>query len=118
MKDHAANYGLKFDVVNSNTFQDQANNKHSYKFGSLTNSDQSKRQKAVELNIDCINNGITLGSKGLTVWLADGGNFPGQQNFSRTLSWYMDSMQTIYKSLPDDWKILLEHKPFVNFLIS
>ena len=112
LKDHAANYGLKFDVVNSNTFQDQANHKHSYKFGSLTNSDQSIRQKAVELNIDCINKGITLGSKGLTVWLADGGNFPGQQNFSRTLSWYMDSMQTIYKSLPDDWKILLEHKPY------
>ena len=112
LKDHAANYGLKFDVVNSNTFQDQANNKHSYKFGSLTNSDQSIRQKAVELNIDCINKGITLGSKGLTVWLADGGNFPGQQNFSRTLSWYMDSMQTIYKSLPGDWKILLEHKPY------
>ena len=112
LKDHAANYGLKFDVVNSNTFQDQANHKYSYKFGSLTNSDQSIRQKAVELNIDCINKGITLGSKGLTVWLADGGNFPGQQNFSRTLSWYMDSMQTIYKSLPDDWKILLEHKPY------
>ena len=112
LKDHAANYGLKFDVVNSNTFQDQANHKHSYKFGSLTNSDQSIRQKAVELNIDCINKGITLGSKGLTVWLADGGNFPGQQNFSRTLSWYMDSMQTIYKSLPGDWKILLEHKPY------
>ena len=112
LKDHAANYGLKFDVVNSNTFQDQANHKHSYKFGSLTNSDQSIRQQAVELNIDCINKGITLGSKGLTVWLADGGNFPGQQNFSRTLSWYMDSMQTIYKSLPDDWKILLEHKPY------
>ena len=112
LKDHAANYGLKFDVVNSNTFQDQANHKHSYKFGSLTNSDQSIRQKAVELNIDFINKGITLGSKGLTVWLADGGNFPGQQNFSRTLSWYMDSMQTIYKSLPGDWKILLEHKPY------
>ena len=112
LKDYAANYGLKFDVVNSNTFQDQANHKHSYKFGSLTNSDQSIRQQAVELNIDCINKGITLGSKGLTVWLADGGNFPGQQNFSRTLSWYMDSMQTIYKSLPDDWKILLEHKPY------
>ena len=112
LKDHAENYGLKFDVVNSNTFQDQANHKHSYKFGSLTNSDQSIRQQAVELNIDCINKGITLGSKGLTVWLADGGNFPGQQNFSRTLSWYMDSMQTIYKSLPGDWKILLEHKPY------
>ena len=112
LKDHAASYGLKFDVVNSNTFQDQATHKYSYKFGSLTNSDQSIRQKAVELNIDCINKGITLGSKGLTVWLADGGNFPGQQNFSRTLSWYMDSMQTIYKSLPDDWKILLEHKPY------
>ena len=89
-----------------------SNQKYSYKFGSLTNPDKSIRQQAVELNIECINKGITLGSKGLTVWIADGGNFPGQQNFSKALSYYIESMQKIYKFLPKDWKILLEHKPY------
>ena len=112
LKDHATSYGIKFDVVNSNSFQDQINQKYSYKFGSLTNPDKSIRQQAVELNIECINKGKTLGSKGLTVWIADGGNFPGQQNFSKALSYYIESMQKIYKFLPKDWKILLEHKPY------
>ena len=112
LKDHATSYGIKFDVVNSNSFQDQINQKYSYKFGSLTNTDNSIRQQAVELNIECIDKGKTLGSKGLTVWIADGGNFPGQQNFSKALSYYIESMQKIYKFLPKDWKILLEHKPY------
>jgi len=112
LKDHATSYGIKFDVVNSNSFQDQVNQKYSYKFGSLTNPDKSIRQQAVELNIECIDKGKTLGSKGLTVWIADGGNFPGQQNFSKALSYYIESMQKIYKFLPKDWKILLEHKPY------
>ena len=112
LKDHATSYGIKFDVVNSNSFQDQINQKYSYKFGSLTNPDKSIRQQAVELNIECIDKGKTLGSKGLTVWIADGGNFPGQQNFSKALSYYIESMQKIYKFLPKDWKILLEHKPY------
>ncbi len=112
LKDHATNFGIKFDVVNSNSFQDQINQKYSYKFGSLTNSDKSIRQQAIELNLECIEKGKILGSKGLTVWIADGGNFPGQQNFSRSLSHYVDSMKKIYKSLPADWKILLEHKPY------
>ena len=112
LKDHATSYGIKFDVVNSNSFQDQINQKYSYKFGSLTNPDKSIRQQAVELNIECIDKGKTLGSRGLTVWIADGGNFPGQQNFSKALAYYMESMQKIYKFLPKDWKILLEHKPY------
>lgn len=112
LKEHATSYGIKFDVVNSNSFQDQINQKHSYKFGSLTNSDKSIRQQAIELNIECINRGKILGSKGLTVWIADGGNFPGQQNFSKSLTYYIESMKEIYKSLPKDWKILLEHKPY------
>ena len=109
---HAKNFNLKFDIINSNTFQDFDNNNYSYKFGSLTHSQESIRQKAIELNIDCIKKGITLGAKGLVVWLADGTNFPGQQNFSTNLNRYINSMQKIYSELPDDWIILLEHKPY------
>src|SRR5690606_24585533 len=77
----AASYDLQFDAVNSNTFQDQAEQEHSYKFGSLHHVDPKVRQQAVQHNIDVINHGIALGSKALTVWLADGSSFPGQLNF-------------------------------------
>jgi L-rhamnose isomerase/sugar isomerase len=53
-----------------------------------------------------------LGSKGLTVWIGDGGNFPGQVSFSKSLERYIDSMKKIYAALPKDWIVLLEHKPY------
>src|SRR5688500_8237236 len=68
IKTLAAQYGLKFDAVNSNTFQDQPDQKFSYKFGSLQHTDPSVRQKAIEHNVDVIRHGEALGSKALTVW--------------------------------------------------
>tara|TARA_Y100000996_G_C22534329_1_gene647752 strand:+ start:205 stop:1494 length:1290 start_codon:yes stop_codon:yes gene_type:complete len=112
LKEHATHYGLNFDLINSNTFQDFSNSKSSYKFGSLTNIKKKIREKAIELNIDCIKKGKILGSKGLTVWLGDGTNFPGQQSFSKSLENYIQSMKVIYKKLPKDWKILIEYKPY------
>jgi len=82
-KAKAAALGLSFDAMNSNTFQDQENQKHSYKFGSLCHTDKVVRDQAVAHNIEVIDQGIALGSKSLTVWLADGSNFPGQLNFRR-----------------------------------
>ena len=112
LKDYANKFDLKFDLINSNTFQDQTNQEHSYKFGSLTNNSKKIRDKATEFNIECIRKGKLIGSKGLTVWIGDGGNYPGQQNFSKSLNNYMVSMKDIYSNLPDDWKILLEYKPY------
>ena len=112
LKEYAYNYGLCFDLVNSNTFQDFSETKKSYKFGSLTNNKKKIRDKAIELNIECIRKGKILGSKGLTVWLGDGTNFPGQQNFSKSLENYIKSMALIYKKLPTDWKMLIEYKPY------
>ncbi len=102
--------GLHFDAMNSNTFQDQVGQKHSYKFGSLTHTDRDVRQQAVEHNIECIEIGKTLGSKALTVWVGDGGNFPGQMHFRGALERYLESTREIYAALPDDWRMFLEHK--------
>jgi len=102
--------GLGFDAVNSNTFQDQSAQKHSYKFGSLTHTDPAVRAQAVEHNVECIQAGVKLGSKALTVWVGDGSNFPGQQNFARALERYLESAKQIYAALPDDWRLFLEHK--------
>lgn len=71
--------GLGFDAVNSNTFQDQPGQKRSYKFGSLTHSEKATREEAVAHNIECIEIGERLGSKALTVWIADGSNFQGSR---------------------------------------
>lgn len=108
--DFAAQRGLHFDAMNSNTFQDQAGQKLSYKFGSLTHPDAAVRRQAVEHNIDCIKLGRQLGSKAHTVWIGDGGNFPGQQNFRRALGRYLESMREIYAAVPDDWRLFIEHK--------
>jgi L-rhamnose isomerase/sugar isomerase len=74
----ALEQGLSFDAMNSNTFQDQQQQEHSYKFGSLCHTDNDCRQQAVEHNKQVIDIGVSLGSKSLTVWLADGSCFPGQ----------------------------------------
>jgi len=112
LREHADNLGLKFDAVNSNTFQDQPGQAHSYKYGSLSNTSQAAREQAVEHNIECIEWGKILGSNALTVWVGDGSNFPGQQHFTHALERYLDSTRKIYDALPDDWQMFIEHKMF------
>ncbi|MES2378234.1 MAG: TIM barrel protein [Bacteroidota bacterium] len=112
IKEHAAQYGLHFDAVNSNTFQDQKDAKLSYKFGSLHHTDKAVRDQAIAHNIEVIKYGVELGSKALSVWLSDGSNFPGQLNFRRAFQNTLDSLQQIYAALPDDWKVWIEYKPF------
>jgi len=110
LREFAHARGLHFDAMNSNTFQDQAEQEHSYKFGSLTHPDKAVRRQAIEHNIECIEIGEVLGSKAHTVWVGDGGNFPGQQNFRRALERYLESTSEIYRALPSDWRMFLEHK--------
>jgi len=104
--------GMGFDAINSNTFQDQAGQKRSYKFGSLSHSQQATRQQAIEHNLQCIEIGQQLGSKALTVWIGDGSNFPGQVEFTDTLERYLESLKAIYNALPGDWRLLIEHKMY------
>jgi L-rhamnose isomerase/sugar isomerase len=110
--------GLAFDAVNSNTFQDLPGQTHSYKFGSLGHTEKDVRDQAVAHNIECIEIGRQLGSKALTVWIADGSNFPGQQNMTRALERTLDSMHEIMTALPDDWRLLIEHKLYEPALYS
>jgi L-rhamnose isomerase/sugar isomerase len=110
LKEKADGLGLKFDAVNSNTFQDQADQPRSYKYGSLTHTDKSVRSQAIEHNIECIETGKKLGSKAITVWIADGANFPGQSDMTGALDRYLESMAEIYGALPRDWRLFIEHK--------
>lgn len=104
--------GLKWDSINSNTFQDQPNQEHSFKYGSLSNTSEASRELAIQHNLDCIEWGKILGSKTLTVWVGDGSNHPGQQHFQSAFERYLNSMKKIYAGLPSDWEMHIEHKMF------
>ncbi len=108
----AALNGLRFDAMNSNTFQDQPGQKLSYKFGSLQHVDKAVRKQAVAHNIEVIKYGIELGSQALTVWLSDGSSFPGQLNFRKAFQRTLEGLKEIYAALPDDWKMFVEYKAF------
>lgn len=108
----AAQLGLKFDAMNSNTFQDQKDQPLSYKYGSLQHVDKAVRKQAVDHNVEVIRHGVELGSKALSVWLSDGSCFPGQLNFRKAFQNTLESLQEIYKALPADWKVFVEYKAY------
>ena len=112
LKQHADSVGLTWDSINSNTFQDQQGQAHSYKYGSLSNTCKDAREQAIAHNIECIQWGQQLGSDTLTVWVGDGSNHPGQQHFQRAFERYLESMRSIYSALPTDWEMHIEHKMF------
>ena len=112
LRQEAESYGLAFDAVNSNTFQDQPGQTQTYATGSLSSTVEATRRQAIEHNIACIEIGKELGSNALTVWVGDGTNFPGQQDFARSFDRYLDAAAQVYDAVPDDWKMLLEHKMF------
>ena len=112
IKSFAAQLGIRFDAVNSNTFQDQPGQSLSYKFGSMQHVDKDVRQQAIDHNIEVIRHGVELGSESLTVWLSDGSCFPGQLNFRRAFQNTLESLQEVYNALPANWKMFVEYKAF------
>jgi L-rhamnose isomerase/sugar isomerase len=102
--------GLFIDSTNSNTFQDQPGQPLSYKFGSLSHTDAAVRRQAIDHNLECLEIGAAVGARAHTVWIGDGGNFPGQLHFRRALDRYLDSMKAIYRALPEDGRLFVEHK--------
>jgi len=108
----AVQNNLRFDAMNSNTFQDQPDQKWSYKFGSMQHVDKAVRKQSVDHNIEVIKYGVELGSSSLTVWLSDGSNFPGQLNFRKAFQNTLESLKEVYAALPNDWKMFVEYKAF------
>jgi len=96
LREQADSLGLGFDAMNSNTFQDQTDQAHSYKHGSLSHVSAATRDQAIEHNLHCIEVGKAIGSKALTVWVGDGSNFPGQTDMGAQFDRYLDAMRSIY----------------------
>ena len=102
--------GSRFDAVNSNTFRISRARSCRISSARCRIADARVRAQAVAHNIECIEIGRKLGSKALTVWIADGSNFAGQSNLTRAFDRYLESMREIYAALPGDWRVFLEHK--------
>ena len=103
----AIDHGVTLGTINSNTFQDD-----DYKFGSLTHSDPVIRQKAIDHHFECIDIMNATGSRDLKIWLADGTNYPGQQNLRARQDRLADSLATIYARIGDSQRLVLEYKFF------
>jgi len=103
----ANDHGVALGTINSNTFQDD-----DYKFGSLTHSDPVIRQKAIDHHYECIDIMDATGSRDLKIWLADGTNYPGQQNLRARQDRLADSLAHIYARIGDTQRLVLEYKFF------
>lgn len=116
LREHAADAGIGFDAMNSNTFQDNpsttGSGEISYKFGSFAHPDPDVRKRALEHNRQVIELGVALGSHAITVWLGDGTNHPGQASFRAQFERVAECLHDLHGSLPDDWELYTEHKPY------
>jgi len=107
LRKHAEDLGVKLGTVNSNTFQDEA-----YKFGSLAATDEKARRQAIDHHLECIDIMDRTGSRDLKVWLADGTNYPGQDDMRARQDRLTESLSEIYARIGDDQRLVLEYKFF------
>ena len=107
LRSYAEDLGVALGTVNSNTFQDD-----DYKFGSLTHTDPRIRQKAIDHHFECIDIMGQTGSRDLKIWLADGSNYPGQQDIRTRQDLLADSLASIYDRIGAEQRLVLEYKFF------
>jgi L-rhamnose isomerase / sugar isomerase len=100
-------YAIRSGSINPNLFQDQE-----YKFGSLCNPSAAVRAQALQHVIDSIEIGKALGSRDISLWMADGSNYPGTQSMRRRIGWLEDALRAAHEHLGPDQRLLVEYKPF------
>jgi L-rhamnose isomerase / sugar isomerase len=107
VKAYASDLGLRLGAVNPNLFQEDA-----YRLGSLCHVDKAVRQQAIDHVLECIQIAQEVGSDIISLWLADGTNYPGQDDLRRRRHRLLDSLQAIYAALPTGMRLLIEYKFF------
>jgi L-rhamnose isomerase/sugar isomerase len=107
LSSYANEHGVRLGTINSNTFQDD-----DYKYGSLTHTDKTVRQKAIDHHLACIEVMNQTGSRDLKVWLADGTNYPGQGDIRGRQDRLSESLATIYQHIGSEQRMVLEYKFF------
>ncbi len=106
-KEYASQLGLCIGAVNPNLFQDDA-----YRLGSLCHFDKAVREQALAHMLECIQIAQEVGSNSISLWLADGTNYPGQDDLRRRRHRLLESLQAIYAALPAGMRLLIEYKFF------
>jgi L-rhamnose isomerase/sugar isomerase len=107
LRKHAEDLGVSLGTINSNTFQDEA-----YKLGSLASQEDAVRRKAIDHHLRCIEIMSETGSRDLKIWLADGTNYPGQDDLRARQDRLTESLQEIYGAIGDGQRLVLEYKFF------
>jgi L-rhamnose isomerase/sugar isomerase len=100
-------YGVKSGSINPNLFQDQE-----YKFGSIANPSAEIRGRALAHLLDSVEIGRAMGSKDVSLWIADGSNYPGTQSVRRRIEWMVEVLGATHAALGPDQRMLVEYKPF------
>ncbi|WP_375388750.1 L-rhamnose isomerase [uncultured Amnibacterium sp.] len=107
LRAHAEGLGVRLGTINSNTFQDEA-----YKLGSLAHRDAAVRRRAIDHHLRCIEVMDATGSRDLKIWLADGTNYPGQDDMRTRQDHLAESLAEIYAAIGDEQRLVLEYKIF------
>ncbi len=100
-------FGVRSGSINPNLFQDQE-----YKFGSLCNPSAAVRERGLEHLLDSIEIAKALGSRDISLWMADGSNYPGTQSMRRRIGWVEQALQAAHGRLAPKQRLLIEYKPF------
>lgn len=103
----AGKYGVRAGAINPNVFQDQH-----YKHGSLGNPDPEVRKTALRHILDSVEIAKKLGSRDLSLWFADGSNYPGTQNIRQRRRWFEEGLRETHAHLAENQRMLVEYKPF------
>ncbi len=104
---YAQEHGVRIGAVNPNVFQDDE-----YKLGSVCNPDPAVRRHAVDHMLECVEIIRKTDSKLLSLWFADGTNYPGQGHFRRRFEWMHEGLAEVYQALPPESRMLVEYKFF------
>jgi L-rhamnose isomerase / sugar isomerase len=107
VQEFARKYGVRPGSINPNVFQDQM-----YKYGSLGNPDPAARKAALDHILESVEIAQGLGSRDLSLWFADGSNYPGTQNIRHRKQWFEEGLKQTHRRLADTQRMLVEYKPF------
>lgn len=107
LDENARKFGVRVGSINPNLFQDQQ-----YKYGSLGNPDPAVRRAGLDHILDSIEIAKRVGSRDISMWFADGSNYPGTQNIRHRKHWFSSALQAAHHQLDDGQRLLVEYKPF------
>jgi L-rhamnose isomerase/sugar isomerase len=107
LREHAEGLRLKIGAVNPNLFQEEE-----YRLGSVCNPDVGIRRKATDHLLECVEIAREVDSDVLSLWFADGTNYPGQDSFIERRHRMQECLSETYEAMPEGMRMLLEYKPF------